>query len=285
MNKIQKQQISEAIERQIEIGSSARKIANRANVSAATISQMRKGNWQKISQEMWRKVAHAVGHQESGWQLAETDDFRLLMDTLATVQQKGISMGVSHDAGSGKTAASKNYAANTKNVFYLECADYFTRNVFLKKLMQAMGMEPEGYTLAARVEAIIDHLSTLEKPLIILDEADKLRHNVLLFFRVFYNALDGQCGFFLCGTPFFRQNLQKGVEMDRKGYRETYSALGRRLPSLNGASRKDVAAICLVNGIDDQESITKAYNESNGDLRRVRRMVERFQEQTKRKVA
>ena len=44
-------------------------------VSAATVSQMLNQNWEKISDEMWRKVQNAIGAKVKGWNVAEAGVF------------------------------------------------------------------------------------------------------------------------------------------------------------------------------------------------------------------
>jgi predicted XRE-type DNA-binding protein len=257
-------------------GLSNNKFATRLGINQSTLSQIINQQWDNISEKKWQEVAAEVGFKTVGWQIAETRDYVLTQERLRFCQDKGISLGMSDNAGIGKTLVLSTYAKNNKEVFYVECADYLTRKVFLSKLMQTMGLEHEGLSIAMMMEVIINHLKGLNKPLVILDELDKLKDGALLLYIDLYNKLNGFCGFFVAGTPYLRLYVEKQARRDKKGFKEILSRLGGFFLSMNGIKPTDITKICHVNGVNSQEEITRIINSCGNDLRRVKREVEKL---------
>jgi len=256
---------------------SARAWSDSVRISPATISQVLAGKWDLIADKMWRKVGASVNYQGSEWKAAQTRDFRDLTTLLGVAQSDGITIGVADDAGRGKTFAMQHYANNNGEVYYIQCADFWTKKFFLETMYRTLGMEPEVLTSVQLASSIINELRKRNKPLVIIDEVDKLRDTTLMFFIELYNKLDGVCGFFLAGAPFLRKQIERGAQRDKRGYREILSRVGRRFISLKGANEKDVAAICMANGVSAADDIHAIWNEveREKDLRRVKREIDK----------
>jgi hypothetical protein len=116
----------------------------------------------------------------------------------------------------------------------------------------------------------------MESPLLILDEADKLSDQVLYFFITLYNQLEDHCGIVLIATDHLQKRINRGLKLNRKGYKEIYSRIGRKFVELHGVGSTDVAQICMANGINDTKQIKEIYNDCEGDLRRVKRKIHAF---------
>lgn len=248
-------------------------------ISGATINQVLNGKWTLIADKMWQKLSAAVGFHASDWVAAETRDFRAITGYLTVAQADGISLAISFEPGSGKTFALKQYEATHPEVCYLQCADFWSKRYFLQELYRALGQDPGEMTCVELSVSIVEQLRQRHSPLIIIDEVDKLRDTTLMFFIELYNKLNGICGFVLVGAPYLREQVQKCAKRNKRGYREVYSRIGRRFLELKGANRKDVAAVCLANGVQDPEAIAAIWAEVGGeavvDLRRVEREVQK----------
>jgi hypothetical protein len=116
-------------------------------------------------------------------------------------------------------------------------------------------------------------LKMQEAPLLILDEADKLNDKVLYFFISLYNALEGECGLLMVATSHLELRIKRGVKGNKKGYSEIWSRLGRKCVALKGVSAADITAVCEANGVTDPRDIDIVINDSESDLRRVRRKI------------
>ena len=274
MDKIKKQNIVNHLQTYCERYDSQKRASNSLKgVSAATISQMLSGKWELIADDMWRNVAAQIGYKDEKWEAVETKDFRLLTRLLDEAKENTLVMGVTGDAGSGKTFALKHYTASHKQTYLLCCNEYWNRKTFLSELLAAMGRDYTGYTVGEMMAEAVRALKMQESPLLILDEADKLSDQVLYFFITLYNNLEDECGIVLCATQHLEKRIKKGIKLNKKGYAEIWSRLGRKCVALSGVSAADITAICEANGVTDMADIDGIIAESESDLRRVKRRV------------
>ncbi len=274
MEDIKKQQISNALRGYCERYDSQAKAANSLkNVSPATVSQMLNGKWELIRDDMWRNVAAQIGWKEEKWNAVATRDFTTLTRILGDVKDNALVMAVTGDAGSGKTFALKQYTETNKQVYMLCCNEYWNQKAFLNELLQAMGRDASGLTVNDMMLEAVRYLKMQESPLLILDEADKLSDKVLYFFISLYNALEGECGMLMVATSHLELRIRKGVKANRKGYNEIWSRIGRKCVTLKGVSAADITAVCEANGVTDRRDIDLVINDSESDLRRVRRKI------------
>ena len=242
-------------------------------VSAATVSQILNGNWELISDDMWRTVANQTGYDPRQWSVVETEGYTRMTQVLTDAQQHSLVMAVVGDAGCGKSQAIKVYAEQHRGVIALSCSEYWNRKEFLSELLQSLGTEPGGSTVADMVREAIRQLKRREGVLIILDEADKLSDQVLHFFITIYNKLEDTVGIVLCATQYLKKRIERGVMNNRKGYKEIYSRIGRKFIPMPVVNRCDIKGVCLANGLDDRREIERIIDDADNDLRRVKRLV------------
>lgn len=274
MQNEQKQQIADQLRAYCEQKGSQNKAANSLNgVSSATISKVLSGQWETIADEMWRTISAQTGAKSEGWQVVSTRAYDVMTFTLDNAQTDALVLAVTGEAGSGKTEAIKNYTAGHANAYHLVCSEYWNRRTFMGKLLKCMGVGVSGTTVSEMMDDIIDTLKRKDAPLIVLDEADKLTDQVLYFFISLYNQLEGHCGIILTATSFLKKRIERGVRLNRKGYAEIYSRIGRKFVALPLLNSEDIAAVCVANGVSDAKSINSIIDEAEGDLRRVKRSV------------
>lgn len=173
-------------------------------VSPGTISQMLSGNWELISDEMWRNVASQTGHEASGWSVVETRAWRRMTSVLEDARSGSMVFAVIGDAGTGKTEAVRGYTSSHTGVYHLCCSEFWNRRHFMAELLRSLGAESGG-TVTEMMADAVQILKRKERPLLILDEADKLSDQVLYFFISLYNALEDRCGIVLTATDSSRR--------------------------------------------------------------------------------
>lgn len=242
-------------------------------VSAATVSQILNGKWDLIADDMWRTVANQIGYDPRRWVIMQTDGFCRMTDILTDAQQNSLVMAVVGDAGCGKSQAIKVYAERNRGVIALSCSEYWNRKEFLGELLQSLGVEPDGSTVADMMREVIRQLKRREGVLIVLDEADKLSDQVLYFFITIYNKLEDNVGIVLCATQYLKKRIERGVRNNRKGYKEIYSRIGRKFIPMPVVNNTDIRAVCAANGINIPKEIESIVEDADNDLRRVKRLV------------
>lgn len=282
MTSIEKQSIASEL-KLLSKKSSQNIIAKKADVSPATISQMINNKWELIKDEMWRKVKVSL-RIDGNWQTAETKNYCLLMRLMGDMQAEGLCKAVSYNAGAGKSHAYKEYERQNENVTYLQCATFWTRKHYMAALCRAAGLDDKG-SIVELVEGFVNYQNGLSNALVIIDQFDKLNDSALDLFMDFYNEMP-HVAFLVSGVPALEKRIRKGCQLNKSGYREFYSRVGRRFFELDDITEGDVKLICEANGIvDDDEFVNITYNTCDGDLRVVRSEVDKYFLKLKRRKA
>lgn len=271
MKTIQKETIVKELV-QLTERTSQNKIAVKVGISAAALSQIINGEWNYIGLSTWRLIESKL-RLDSKWCTAETMNFKGLRELLIASKEHGLSLGVSHAAGAGKSHTYRAFAREYDNVYLVECANYWTKREYVRRLLEEIGSKKKG-TIGEMVSEFIKELNKQARPLVIIDQIDKLRDPSLDLFMDMYNETHHRCGFILSGVEAFKKRVLNGVNRERIGYQELYSRIGRKFIKLNPLSKDDVWLICVANGLDDEDKAIEIYNECEGDIRRVRRSVE-----------
>ncbi|WP_338875684.1 ATP-binding protein [Spirosoma sp. SC4-14] len=275
------------------------KVATKVGANVATVSKnmQEESLFGLVSDQMWQRVGTSLGHQlsDANWVLVETMNTRWMNKYLSDAQQHAMFLAVSHKAGQGKSAGISLYRskATIGTVFYLECKEFWSHKLFLSKLCQTVGLDATGLNLAAMAEALIDFFKQKAigcRPVLILDEANKLSPASLRLIIPLYNELKGHIGLVIVGADDLEKHIKSGVRRSVRGYDELDSRLGRQFMHLVGATEQDVRAICAANGIGDaktQKEIWLAMNPQqvlvpvfgryedlvDEDLRRLERLI------------
>ena len=257
-------------------GSQKRAATSLVGVSPATVTQIVTGKWELINEKMWRNVAAQIGVKQTRWNIVETRNYRALSDIFADAQENALVLAVCGEAGTGKSLTAAHYGAENPNVYVLACSEYWNRKTFLRELLRVMGKNPAGDTVGDMVDDVVMELKRRENPLIILDEADKLSDQVMFFFITFYNKLEDYCGIVLMATDYLEKKVRRGLRLNKKGYKEIYSRIGRRFVAMPGLSATDISDVCRANGVEGLREIDTVKKDCEGDLRRVKRKCHAF---------
>ena len=252
-------------------GSQKRAATSLVGVSPATVTQIVTGKWELINEKMWRSIAAQIGVKQTRWNIVETRNYRALSDIFSDAQENALVLAVCGEAGTGKSLTAAHYGAENPNVYVLACSEYWNRKTFLRELLRVMGKNPAGDTVGDMVDDVVMALKRRENPLIILDEADKLSDQVMFFFITFYNKLEDYCGIVLMATDYLEKKVRRGLRLNKKGYKEIYSRIGRRFVAMPGLSATDISDVCRANGVEGLREIDTVKKDCEGDLRRVKR--------------
>lgn len=242
-------------------------------VSAATISKILNNDWNTIADGMWHNVSKQIGLSSQGWSIVNTNVYDELTELLDCAQKDRQVMAIVGSAGCGKSATIRQYVATHQEAYCITCSEYQNRGSWLSAVMETMGLDPRGLSVAEKIGAVVRRLKRFDRPLLILDEADKMSDQVLYFFITLFNDLEDHCGIVLSATQHLEKRLQKGLRIGRKGYEEVYSRIGRQCIHLSVLSPEDVSLVCTANGLTDGRKVRRIADEAQCDLRRVRRAV------------
>ncbi len=245
--------------------------------SAGTVNAVLNGKFDNISDEMLLRIRSQVAPAgTSDWTLCETTAFRELTLLLEDAQQNRSVAWVVGGAGLGKTTTARAYASTHENVFHICCSEDMQRGDFIRELARVIGIRTNKESLRERLQIVTDCLKTLDRPLLIFDEGDKLMDSVFYYFISIYNALEGHCGIIFLSTEYIKRRMENGLTYNKKGYDEIYSRVCRRFIDLTPASAHEVAALCRANGLDNERDIAEVVKDASTckyDLRRVKKAV------------
>ncbi len=275
MNKLQKQQIADKLQEYCDRFGSQNTAANTLkNVSSATVNQILNRKWDLISDEMFRSVGAQIGWlSDTSWVTVDTRDMKMMQHLLKDAQENSLVFAITGDAGTGKTHALRTYVNEHKGAYLLQCNEFWNRKYFLQEMLNAIGRDSSGYTTGEMMQEIVMTLKKREHPLIILDEADKLSDQVLYFFITIYNNLEDHCGIIMIATDHLAKRIKRGRKLNKKGYNEIFSRIGRKFIELNGLSSSDITSVCIGNGIEDPRMIKEVIEDCEMDLRRIKRKI------------
>ena len=272
---VKKKIIDQAKEHIENLGISQNLSAMQIGISPATFSRMMAGKWELIKDAMWRKVAAWVGISlNDNWGIYETQNLATIVDLASHCQSKSLMRAVSGYAGAGKTTSLRFYKRKNPNVFYVSSEEYFTKGLFLRKIALEMGEEASGGIYEV-MERIVSGLKSLECPLLIIDEADKLKDPVLGLIKSIFNQTEGEAGILLAGVDYLRDRISKGSFKHKIGYDELFSRIGRTFVGMKKPCKTEVATILEGNGIDDTAYLNEIMNECV-DFRQVKAKVELY---------
>ncbi len=259
LTKEQKEEIIALMDEEKERLGTYSAVARKCGVSESTVSQLRKGVYLGDNDEILKKIGIALNYsfEEGCWQIAEDiTNFRIVADTLTDAKQESMFMGISHRAGSGKTAAAEVFTnRNKRRAVFMITAREWSGKVFLTRLAGELGAElPKGIlTVDQLIDAIAVAVTKMAalKPLLIVDQANSLKPSALRSFIHLFNAVEDLLGVVIIGTENLETEIKRGIRLNKLGYDEFDSRFGRNYIHLLGATLADVRKICSLNGIDD----------------------------------
>lgn len=232
-------------------GISRADFAVKADVSPATLSALDNGQWDKISLSMVKKLTAFIKSTEAG-NVFNTSDFQTVQDLCDTAKKHHLMIGLIGDTGTGKSTA-LTYYGNRKNVYRVTFEKSMNPKQFYTTLLRELGVDFEG-NINALINRAAAELNAKESPLIIIDEAGKITHSVLLYLHDLREKTKAGCGIVLAGMPYFKTNLQKFASKGKEGFSEFL----RRINiwhTLNGLNAAEVKYIAEKNGISDKERV------------------------------
>lgn len=259
----EKQTIQAQLQAYVAKYHSQNKAVNSLGLSAGTVSTILNGKFDNISDEMFLRIRSLVAPTSSeDWALCETAAYRELSLLLADAQANQNVSWVVGNAGIGKTTTARDYASSHENAFVVSCSEDMRRGDFIREMARAIGIKLSQTSLREKLYAVTDALRTLDRPLLVFDEGDKLMDTVFYYFISIYNALEGHCGIIFLSTEYIKRRMAIGLEYNKKGYDEIYSRIGRRFIDLTPATVHEVTAICRANGVTVDGAIAKVLDDA-----------------------
>lgn len=172
--------------------------------------------WITLGRELQVKVF------EDTWKVARTTVYTEIEDNLNFCKELSRSMVLVDDCGIGKTFCTKHIIKNMRNTFYVDCSQAKSKQLFIRLLAKTVGIDNTG-RYADVLANLKYYITTLEKPLIILDEAGDLDYTAFVELKGIWNGTDGVCGWYMMGADGLRAKIQRGINGKKVGFAEIFS--------------------------------------------------------------
>ena len=258
--------------------SSDSKHAVALGISASVYTALKKGKLEKqLSEVGWISIARRLGislRAEQEWKAVETATYNYITSQLGACQGESICGLLCDVPNIGKTYTAQLYAKTHKNVAYVDCSQVKTKRQLIRRIAREFGINPSGkyYEL---YDDLIECLKAMHEPLIILDEAGDLQYEAFLELKAVWNALPGECGWYMMGADGLRAKIRRNIEGEKVGYTEIFNRFGNKFDRVTPENDRDrtsfelaqamqVASANVPEGIDYKSLARRA-----GGLRRV----------------
>ena len=196
--------------------------------------------------------------------LYQTTDFVSAFKICDKARRHQFMIGLTADTGMGKTTAISAYSRQ-KNVFYICYDKSMNARQFFIALLRELSYPFES-NLNDMINRAASELNRLEKPLLIIDEAGKLNHNMILYIHALWDKINVNCGIVLAGMPYFKNNLQRMSNKEKEGYAEFYRRINL-WHSFVGLQPKEIEEICSFNEVTDSIRVKELKRKRRfGDL-------------------
>lgn len=246
-----------------EKGIRSYELALKSGIDSSILCDLENEHWNKISNSAYLKIWNFVTFNK-------VDNFYPTADFVATfklcdkARKYHFMVGLTADTGMGKTTAVTSYARQ-KNVFYICYDKTMNPRQFFVCLLRELAYPFDG-NMNEMINRASEELNRLDNPLLIIDEAGKLNHTMILYLHVLRDKTRFNCGIVLAGMPYFKTNMQHYADREKEGYAEFL----RRIniwQSFGGLSAREVEEICKINGITDPDKIKELKRKRRfGDL-------------------
>lgn len=254
-------------------------VARKCNINPGALSSIMNGKYGANEAQMLQTIAKALNYQESSWKLVRTiSNYRKIEQVYNDAKSDSMWFAVSNKAGSGKTKTMEDLfnRDTTGTVVFIQAEEWSGRQFLSKLITQTQGesaLQGKGYLSVAKLTDMVANYfndMSLERPVLLIDEADKLRPTALRTLIPIYNRTENRLGVILSGTENLEKEIKSGVRLHKKGFDELESRFGRTYIHMRGASEKEVYEICAANGVTDRNAQAQVW----GDLPKVDRNVE-----------
>lgn len=236
------------------------KVAKKCGINGGTLSTIMAGKYGADESAMLGKIAVALDYKEVDWAIVRTiGNYRRIAQAVEDAKNEKMWFAVSNRAGSGKTGTLEDIynQDTTGSVVFIQAQEWSARQFLVQLITKTIGisaLKGKYKTNSTLLQMVADYFNeqAFNAPVLLIDEADKLRPAALRLFIPLFNKTEDRLGVVISGTENLKKEIRQGVRLAKKGYDEIESRIGRSFIELKGATEKEVCQICEANGITDE---------------------------------
>lgn len=242
-----------------------------------TEKALSEGNWVNIARRLDVSLRDAME-----WKGARTATWQYVATQLEACQERSLSVILCDLPNIGKTYTARWYVKEHRNAAYVDCSQTKTKRALVRKIAKEFGLDGGGKYQEV-YEDLVYYLRSMDRPLVILDEAGDLQYEAFLELKALWNATEMCCGWYMMGADGLRAKIDRMVEHRKVGYAEIFSRYGGKYSRVTPEEAEDrraflleqarqVAAANAPKGTDVGAIVRK----SGGGLRRVYTEIEKL---------
>ncbi len=255
-------------------------------INAGVYSAIRNGQIDRVlSDPNWITIARKLGVSLRGeieWKAAKTETFKYITTQLEAIQERGLSTILCDLPNIGKTFTARHYVGTHANAVYIDCSQVKTKLKLVRRIAAEFGVDSKG-RYADVYDDLVYYLRSIDRPLVILDEAGDLQYEAFLELKALWNATERCCAWYMMGADGLKEKIRRSIECRKVGYTEMLSRYGDRYCKVTPDEAKDrdaflkeqarvVAKVNAPEGADVAQIVRK----SGGGLRRVYTEIEKL---------
>lgn len=255
-------------------------------INAGVYSSIRNGQTDRVlSDANWITIARKLGVSLRGeieWKAAKTETFKYITTQLEAIQERGLSTILCDLPNIGKTFTARHYVGTHANAVYIDCSQVKTKLKLVRRIAAEFGVDSKG-RYADVYDDLVYYLRSIDRPLVILDEAGDLQYEAFLELKALWNATERCCAWYMMGADGLKEKIRRSIECRKVGYTEMLSRYGDRYCKVTPDEAKDRDAflkeqarvVAKVNAPEGAD-VSQIVRRSGGGLRRVYTEIEKL---------
>ena len=282
----QKLKILAAIEVDRQRYPSDAKHAASLGVSTSSYSSVKNRQLERtLSEAEWVRIARKLSvdlREGMEWKAANTATFRYITAQLEACQGSSLSSILCDMPNIGKTFAARHYVKTHANAVYVDCSQVKTKTQLVKKIATEFGVGSNGWYVDIYND-LTYYLRSIDRPLIILDEAGDLKNEAMLELKALWNATERCCAWYMMGADGLKERLRRSIESKMVGYTEMLSRYGDRYNHVTPDDARererflmDQAALVAKVNAPEGCDVPALVRKTQGGLRRVYTEIEKL---------
>lgn len=255
-------------------------------MTTSVYSAVKKGQTDRVlSDGAWVSIARRLGVNLRGeveWQAAKTATFEFVSAQLEACQQSSLSGILCDLPNIGKTFTARHYAKTHRNAVYIDCSQVKTKLKLIRSIASEFGVTTRG-RYSDIYDDLVYYLRSIDRPLIILDEAGDLQYEAFLELKALWNASERCCAWYMMGADGLRAKITRSIESQKVGYTEMLSRYGDRYARVtpdDGRDReaflREQARVVAMANAPEGTDIGSIVRKTAGGLRRVYTEIEKM---------
>jgi hypothetical protein len=160
-----------------------------------------------------------------------------------------------------------------------------TKRKLIRKIAAEFGVDSKG-SYSDVYDDLVYYLRSIERPLIVLDEAGDLQYEAFLELKALWNATERCCAWYMMGADGLKEKINRSIECRKVGYTEMLSRYGDRYSRVTPEDGKErekflmrqAVAVARVNAPEGAD-VAALARKTGGGLRRVYTEIEKLKRQ------